>query len=237
MSSCLYVSEIWNHLRICQLLFGNRTGRRLGQNSIADDSYYKIGCYLVGGRNYKPYLTLPLYLFLSASFWCVRRSFVLLILCVLACELRRLMEVTISKHVIHQHLTNPYLTQTPSVAGTPSLFLFFFLLCVCVRVSVQMKSTVGFLCGGVFVELKWGWGGPSIWKQREIDSQDWTMFIYNGAEENRFVPDDIFIDCNMYCPSSHWKWLISGLAVVVLFLGGQGAMFTQRVGLLCFIPS
>lgn len=117
------------------------------------------------------------------------------------------------------------------------LVSFFFLLCVCVRVSVQMKSTVGFLCGGVFVELKWRWGGPSIWKQREIDSQDWTMFIYNGAEENRFVPDDIFIDCNMYCPSSHWKWLISGLAVVVLFLGGQGAMFTQRVGLLCFIPS
>lgn len=162
MSSCLYVSEIWNHSLICQLLFGNRTGRRLGQNSIADDSYYKIGCYLVRGRNYKPYLTLPLYLFLSASFWCVRRSFVLLILCVLACELRRLMEVTISKHVIHQHLTNPYLTQTPSVAGTPFLFLFFFLLCVCVRASVQMKSTVGFLCGGVFVELKWGWGGPSI---------------------------------------------------------------------------
>lgn len=24
--------------------------------------------------------------------------------------------------------------------------------------------------------------------------QDWTIFIYNRAEENRFVPDDIFID-------------------------------------------
>lgn len=60
--------------------------------------------------------------------------------------------------------------------------------------------------------------------------QDWTIFIYNRAEENRFVPDDIFIDWNMYCPPSHWKWLISGLVVAVLFLGGQGAMSTQHVG-------
>lgn len=158
MSSCLYVSEIWNHLLICQLLFGNRRGRRLGQNSIADDSYYKIGCYLVRGRNYKPYLTLPLYLFLSASFWCVRRSFVLLILCVLACELRRLMEVTISKHVIHQHLTNPYLTQTPSVAGTPFLFLFFSFVCLCACFSSdEIYSGIfvwGCVCG---VEVGVGW--------------------------------------------------------------------------------
>lgn len=60
--------------------------------------------------------------------------------------------------------------------------------------------------------------------------QDWTIFIYNRAEENRFVPDDIFIDWNMYCPPSHIKWLISGLVVAVLFLGGQGAMSTY-VGL------
>lgn len=30
------------------------------------------------------------------------------------------------------------------------------------------------------------WGGLTV--------QDWTIFIYNSAEENRFVPDDIFID-------------------------------------------
>lgn len=163
MSSCLYVSEIWNHSRMCQLLFGNRTGRRLGQNSIADDSYYKIGCYLVGGRNYKPYLTLPLYLFLSASFWCVRRSFVLLILCVLACELRRLMEVTISKHVIHQHLTNPYLTQTPSVAGTPSSFLFFF-FCVFVCVFQFRWNLQWDFCVGVCL---WSWSGGEVVPQFE----------------------------------------------------------------------
>lgn len=146
MSSCLYVSEPRNHSLICRLLFGNMRGRRLDPNSATDHSYYKLGCYLVGGRNYEPYLTLPLYLFLSASFWCVRWSFVLLILCVLACEVRRLMEVSISKHVIHQHLSNPYLTQTPSLAGTPSL-IFLPRLCVCYRSDEIYSAICVCVCG------------------------------------------------------------------------------------------
>lgn len=42
--------------------------------------------------------------------------------------------------------------------------------------------------------------GPPF--ERGLTVQDWTIFIYNRAEENRFVPDDIFIDWNMYCPPS-----------------------------------
>lgn len=69
------------------------------------------------------------------------------------------MEVTISKHVIHQHLTNPYLTQTPSVAGTPFLFLFFssfVCLCACFS-SDEIYSGIfvwGCVCG---VEVGVGW--------------------------------------------------------------------------------
>lgn len=102
---------------------------------------------------------------------------------------------------------------------------------ICVRACVCVPA-----CVCVF-ECVWecvhSWGrvkgvlGPPF--ERGLTVQDWTMFIYNRAEENRFVPDDIFIDWNMYCPPSCWKWLISGLVVAVLFLGGQGAMSTQHV--------
>lgn len=134
--------------------------------------------------------------------------------------LRRLIGVIVSKHVIHQHLTNPYLTQTPSPAATPSLDF-----CV----SPLMKSLMWCVCVCSHV---WSRGaGVSPFESRGgLTVQDWTIFIYNRAEENRFVPDDIFIDWNMYCPPSHIKWLISGLVVAVLFLGGQGAMSTY-VGL------
>ena len=100
-----------------------------------------------------------------------------------------------------------------------------------------MKSLMWYVCvrARVYpcVEQRDGGGavGSPFDSRGGLTVQDWTIFIYNRAEENRFVPDDIFIDWNMYCPPSHWKWLISGLVVAVLFLGGQGAMSTQHVGL------
>lgn len=96
--------------------------------------------------------------------------------------------------------TNPYLTQTPSPAATPFLGCLCFtsdeifdVICVCVCVCV-------FEC---LWECVHSWGrqngvlGPPF--ERGLTVQDWTIFIYNRAEENRFVPDDIFIDWNMYC--------------------------------------
>lgn len=115
------------------------------------------------------------------------------------------------------------------------MFLGFF--CV----SVLMKSLLWYVCVRVWECIHvWstvsGGGvlGSPFDSSGGLTVQDWTIFIYNRAEENRFVPDDIFIDWNMYYPHpspSHWKWLISGLVVAVLFLGGQGAMSTQHVGL------
>lgn len=50
-------------------------------DSIADHSYYKIGCYTGVGRNYRPYLALSLYPFLSQSFWCVHEFCVIDLVC------------------------------------------------------------------------------------------------------------------------------------------------------------
>lgn len=44
----------------------------------------------------------------------------------------------------------------------------------------------------------WKQGGRAMGSPFEsrggLTVQDWTIFIYNRAEENRFVPDDISID-------------------------------------------
>lgn len=114
-------------------------------------------------------------------------------------------------------------TNTITSSYTPSLDF-----CV----SLLMKSMMWYVCMCVYPCVEKGGGvvGPRFESRGGLTVRDWTIFIYNRAEENRFVPDDIFIDWNMYCPPSHWKWLISGLVVAVLFLGGQGAMSTQHVG-------
>lgn len=52
----------------------------------------------------------------------------------------------------------------------------------CVSMCGAMKGVVAEVVGSPFESR----GGLTVW--------DWTIFIYNRAEENRFVPDDIFID-------------------------------------------
>ena len=81
-----------------------------------------------------------------------------------------------------------------------------------------------------------GVGGSPFGSRGGLTVQDWTIFIYNRAEENRFVPDDIFIDWNMYYPPFYWKWLISGLAVAALFLESRGAV-SQPHNMLDLIPT
>lgn len=54
----------------------------------------------------------------------------------------------------------------------------FDVICVCVSMCGAARGAVG----SPFESR----GGLTV--------QDWTIFIYNRAEENRAVPDDIFID-------------------------------------------
>ncbi len=193
------------------------------------------------GRNYKPYLVLSLYPFLQPSFWCVcvHMSFVLLIsACIGSVAFAKSRTEKIDRGYRFKTCNSSALDKSISDTNTiTSSYTFLGFLCftpdeifnVCVCVYPCVAHRGAGVVGSPFESR----GGLTV--------LDWTIFIYNRAEENRFVPDDIFIDWNMYCPPSHWKWLISGLVAAVLFLGGQGAMSTQHVGLqmnsFCFIPT
>lgn len=91
------------------------------------------------------------------------------------------------------------ISDTNSITGSDTFSPGFFVfqprrnlrcgLCTSVRVCarqgihVRRGDSAGGDCWGLNLTAEVGLAEP-----------DWTIFIYNRAEENSFVPDDIFID-------------------------------------------
>lgn len=103
-----------------------------------------------------------------------------------------------------------------------------------------MKSWMWYVCAYTCEWIQvwsreggWGVGGCL----HLIAGRDWQCRIeqYLSTTELRKIGLSLMtfssIETCTAPPPSYWKWLISGLVVTVLFLGGQSVMSTQHVGL------
>lgn len=188
------------------------------------------------GSYYKPYLALSLYPFccrhsaVCAQVLCYRfsGSFSTRRVCGVFLLLPKARRGKIDRgyriETCNSSSLDKSISDTNSITGSYTFFPRDF-LCFTLCVSASM-------CGE---ETGWGgWWGSPFDGRGGLTEQDWTIFIYNRAEENRFVPDDIFIDWNMYGPPAPLPPLTHTYRAKSDYLGTCGGAFcSQEVKLPC----